>query len=88
MEKGDILYYARCLPTVGINELLELKIHTVKDTWFVGTEKISKQSFCFNMKDLGKCVFFSREEALECVNLTKRKVRKVTIEEYDEDEDE
>lgn len=85
MEKGDILYYARCLPTAGVNELLELKIRTVEDTWFVGIEKFDKQAFCFNMTDLGKSVFFSRDEALECVNLTQRNVREVTIDESEDD---
>lgn len=85
MEKGDTLYYARCLPTVGLNDLLELKIRTIENDWFVGTEK-DGQAFCFNMTDLGNIIFFSREEALESINFTKDKVRELTTEDENIDE--
>lgn len=42
MKKGDIVYYTRIIPSVGIYDLLELKIRTVADEYFAGMEKRDK----------------------------------------------
>ena len=44
IKKGDILYVARIIPSCGIYEIIELKIRTVEDTYFVGTDKYTKQA--------------------------------------------
>ena len=44
VNKGDIIYYARIMPNLGIFDVYELKIRTVADTYFVGTDKRDKKS--------------------------------------------
>ena len=39
LKKGGIIYYARIMPNLGVFDVYELKIRTVADTYFVGTDK-------------------------------------------------
>lgn len=64
----DIVYYTRILPAVGVYDILELKIRTVEDNWFVGMEKRDKQAFLFHDKDINKTIFTDRKKALKVVN--------------------
>ena len=65
LTKNQILYFARILPP-SFN-LYELKIRTVTDTYFVGTDKRTKHAFLFSYHDIGKSVFLNRSDALELV---------------------
>ena len=67
MTKGDIYYYARIHPAAGIYEVDELCIRTVEETYFVGTEKRTKQAFLFNYDELEEVVFLDRGNALALV---------------------
>ena len=49
INKGQIVYYARILPSVDIFEILELKIRTVEDDYFVGTDNNTQQAFLFRL---------------------------------------
>lgn len=75
MQKGDIVYYARCLRESGIYEVCELKIRTINENWFVGTDSRSKQAFYFDIDKLNKTVFYDRKVALKKVkNAEKNKI--------------
>ena len=64
---GDIVYYARIMPTLGIYDVCELKIRTVTDTYFVGTDKRDKRAYLFSYNAVGKCIFSNRKDAVEKV---------------------
>lgn len=64
MNKGDIYYYARILPNLGVYDVLDIKIRTIAEDWFVGLETRDKQAFIFNNKDIDKIVFDSRIDAV------------------------
>ena len=66
MQKGDIVYYARLIPNI-LYEICELKIRTVTETYFVGTEKETKHAFLFSLKAIDKDVFYNRNDALNKV---------------------
>lgn len=40
----DILYYARIIPTVGIFDVCQLIIRTVRKDYFVGCDKVDKHA--------------------------------------------
>lgn len=65
LTKNQTLYFARILPP-SFN-LYELKIRTIADTYFVGTDKRTKHAFLFSYHDIGKSVFLNRSDALELV---------------------
>lgn len=67
MKKGDIYYYTRIIPNVGIYDLLEIKIRSIYDTYFVGIEKRDKQAFLFNYSDINKTLFKDRKIALKVI---------------------
>ena len=62
---GDIVYYARIIPTLGIYDVCELKIRTVTDTYFVGMDKRDKRAYLFSYNTVGKCIFSNRKDAVE-----------------------
>ena len=64
MTKGDIIYWARCIPQTGTFDLIELKIRTVQPTYFVGVDDKTSQAYPFAPKDIGEIVFYDRENAL------------------------
>ena len=64
---GDIVYYARIMPTLGIYDVCELKIRTVTDIYFVGTDKRDKRAYLFSYNAVGKCIFSNRKDAVEKV---------------------
>ena len=65
LQKSDVVYRTRILPTVGVYDLDELKIRTVEETYFVGVEKRSKTAFLLPYSSIGKTVFLNRKEALQ-----------------------
>ena len=82
----DILYYARIIPTVGIFDVCQLIIKTVRKD-FVGCDKVDKHAYLFNYSDLGEVVFHDRKQALDKVLAAeannKKKISKETFyEEY------
>ena len=67
LKKKDVVYYTRILPSSNVYDILEIKIRTVEDNWFVGIEKRDKQAFLFHNADIDKTVFTSRNKALEVI---------------------
>ena len=73
LTKNQTLYFARILPP-SFN-LLDLKLRTVTDTYFVGTDKRTKHAFLFSYSDLDKSVFLNRSDALELVKKAEAKYK-------------
>lgn len=67
LKKKDIVYYARILPSSGIYDIIELKIRTVEDDWFVGLDKRDKHAYLFQNDTINKTVFLDRKKALKKV---------------------
>lgn len=86
LEKGQIVYYARALEPVGIFEVLELKIRTAEDTFFVGTEKSTKHAYLFGNSALGKIVFRDRKKALTLVKEAEKNKKEISSETYYEED--
>ena len=76
MKVGDVVYWARIAPLVDTYEVNELRIRTVADTYFVGTDKDSSQAFLFSADDRGLVVFQDRESALALVKEAEKERRK------------
>lgn len=79
MKKGQTVYYTQIMVPLETFNLLELKVHTVKETWFTAIEIRTKRTYLFNMIDLDNVVFFDRDTALAKVkdsekNHVKRKL--------------
>ena len=85
LQIGDIVYYARIMPTLGIYDVCELKIRTVADTYFVGTDKRDKRAYLFSYNAVGKCIFSSRKDAVEKVITAEENNPKVSKERYYEE---
>ena len=82
---GDIVYYARIMTTLGIYDVCELKIRTVTDTYFVGTDKRDKRAYLFSYNAVGKCIFSNRKDAVEKVITAEENSPKVSKETYYEE---
>lgn len=67
VKKKDIIYYARVHETIGIFEVLELKVRTVDSRYIVGVDKGSQVSFIVLRNDWNKIAFANREDALKIV---------------------
>lgn len=76
ITKGMTVYYSQCLDSCGIFELLELRIRTVEDNWFVGIENKTKHAYLFYDKAIGKEIFFDRQEALKVVKAAEKNCKK------------
>lgn len=70
LHKGDIVYYARIMPTLGIFEVEELKLRTVEEDYFVGLNKHDKRAFLFFMNSIGDKIFLNRKDALNKVKVS------------------
>ena len=82
---GDIVYYARIIPTLGIYDVCELKIRTVTDTYFVGMDKRDKRAYLFSYNAVGKCIFSNRKDAVEKVITAEESSPKVSKETFYEE---
>lgn len=87
IKKGTIVYYSQCMENIGTFEVLEIRVRTIEDTWFVGVENRSKHAYLFSYKNIGKIVFFTREDALAVVKEREKSCKKIYSEEtyYEED---
>ena len=82
---GDIVYYARIMPTLGIYDVCELKIRTIADTYFVGTDKRDKRAYLFSYNAVGKYIFSNRKDAVEKAIVAEENSPKVSKETYYEE---
>ena len=79
---GNTIYYARIMPTLGIYDVCELKIRTIADAYFVGTDKRDKRAYLFSYNAIGKCIFSNRKDAVEKVITAEESSPKVSKETY------
>lgn len=85
IQKGNIVYYTRILPGVGIYDLCELKIRTVEETYFCGSDKHDKHAYLFGYNSLNKTIFTDRKGALLVIHNAENNAPKVSDEkEYEE----
>ena len=75
LKKKDKLYYARILPSSYTFDVCELIIRTVTDDWFVGIDKHDKHAYLFSYNDIGKIVFYDRDDALNKVKIAESNAR-------------
>lgn len=85
LKKGQIVYYARIMPSVGMYEILELKLRTVTDEYFVGIEKREKHAYLFGYSTLNKCIFEDRRDALKFVKEAEKNKKEISEEIYYEE---
>ena len=74
---GDIVYYARIMPTLGIYDVCELKIRTVADTYFVGTDKRDKRAFLLPYSAIGEYVFIDRKDAVDKATIAEENNKRI-----------
>ena len=77
LTKGDIIYYARIMPNLGIFDVYELKIRTVADTYFVGTDKRDKKAFLLPYSAIGEYVFVDRKDAVDKATIAEENNKKI-----------
>lgn len=85
IKKSDVIYYARVMPTVGLYEIIELKVRTVAEDYIVGIDKNTKHAFMFYFDDINRTIFFDRNEALKVVKAAEKNGKKVSDEKYYEE---
>lgn len=87
IKKGTIVYYARSMENTGTFEVLDIRVRTVENTWFVGVENRSKHAYLFSYKNIGKTVFLNRKDALTVVKEKEKNCKKICSDEiyYEED---
>lgn len=64
IQKGKMVYYARMLNPVGIYEVCDLYVRTVRDDYFVGTDKRDKHAYLFSYNKLDKTIFKTRQDTV------------------------
>lgn len=77
LNKKDIVYYTKIMPSVGIYDICELKIRTVEDDYFVGIDKHDKHAYLFDYNSIDKTVFTDRKVALKLVQEAEKNKKKV-----------
>ena len=79
------VYYARIIPTVGIFDVCQLTIRTVKEDYFVGCDKVDKHAYLFSYSDLEEIVFHDRKQALDKVLVAENNKKKINNEVFYEE---
>ena len=82
---GNIVYYARIMPRLGIFDVYDLKVRTVEDTYFVAIDKRDKKSYLFSYKDINNTIFQYRKDALLKVKEAEENKPKLQSETYYEE---
>ena len=82
---GNTIYYARIMPILGIYDVYELKIRTIEDTYFVGTDKRDKRAFLLPYSAIGEYVFIDRKDAVDKAILAEENAPKISKETYYEE---
>ena len=74
------------MPTLGIYDVCELKIRTIANTYFVGTDKRDKRAYLFSYNAIGEYVFANRKDAVDKAIMAEEKAPKVKESCYEEEE--
>lgn len=77
LNKGDIVYYSRIMPSLGIFDVYDLKIRTMTDTYFVGIDKRDKKAFLLPYSAVGEYVFTNRKDAVDKATIAEENNKKV-----------
>ena len=77
LNKGDIVYYSRIMPSLGIFDVYDLKVRTITDKWFSGVEKRDKKVFLFPYSALNKYIFSNRKDAVDVATNAEENNKKV-----------
>ena len=86
LTKGNIVYYARIMPNLGIFDVYDVKIRTIADTWFSGVEKRDKKVFLFPYSAINKYVFLNRKDAVDmAMNAEENNKKVISTETYYEE---
>ena len=85
IKKSNIVYYARIMSAIGLYEVVEMKVRTVTDNFFVGVDKNTKHAYMFKISDINKIVFFDRKVALDLVKEAEKNGKKASNEKYYEE---
>ena len=85
MQIGDKVYYVR--RRFSKYDVLDLRLRTVEENYFVGSEKDSKQAFLFRNRDIDDVVFLHRADAIKEAKerektMVKREYTETEYEEY------
>lgn len=81
VRKNDVFYYTRIIPNCGIYDVLEIKIRSVYEDYFVGIEKRDKHVFLFYYSNIDKILFRDRKIAVNKANEAEKNKRKIVSEE-------
>lgn len=81
VRKNDVFYYTRIIPNCEIYDVLEIKIRSVYDDYFVGVEKIDQHVFLFYYSNIDKILFRDRKIAVNKANESEKNKRKIVSEE-------
>ena len=65
------------MPNLGIFDVYELKIRTIEDTYFVGTDKRDKKAFLLPYSAIEKYVFIDRKDAVDKAIVAEENNKKV-----------
>ena len=65
------------MPNLGIFDVYELKIRTIEDTYFVGTDKRDKKAFFLPYSAIEKYVFIDRKDAVDKATIAEENNKKV-----------
>ena len=75
--KGDIVYYTRIMPSLGIFDVYDLKVRTIADTYFVGMEKRDKKTYLLPYSAIGEYVFTNRKDAVDKATIAEENNKKI-----------
>ena len=73
------------MPNLGIFDVYELKIRTIEDTYFVGTDKRDKRAYLFSYNAVGNCIFSNRKDAVDKAISAEENAPRVSKETYYEE---
>lgn len=85
MLKGQEVFWTRIQPSMGVYDLIDLKLRTVTDEWFCGTDKTTKQAYLFDSSAIGDTVFMNRSDALKVIKRAEKNKHEVSNEIYYEE---
>ena len=84
IKKKDTVLFARVIPKIGYYELLELYIVSVYSDYVTGTDKKTKQTFCFGKNLAQNVLFKDRKKAIAYLNKKEQENKKKGIKVYSE----
>ena len=65
------------MPILGIYDVCELKIRTITDTYFVGTDKRDKRAFLLPYSAIGEYVFIDRKDAVDKATIAEENNKRI-----------